>query len=780
MEILVPAARKTIQRVGLSNLAGLLLLGAALGSLVYGIREVFAGIDPRPLLVVSLVGALLGWALAGTKISGWLAALVAWFAGATIILLGIARLGKPIMELASAAVGWFRQALFLWRINPETPSSLSPAALQAAWQGFAQAGQTLWERLSAWSLALVSGHPVYDALAIQLVWASLVWFAGVWAAWWVCRRRQPLVGLAPAGVLLAASLAYSDAAVYAMVAWIGIVVALQALASYQQRWQSWWNQHVDLADIQGEWSMAVILIVAGLMVAAWFLPSISIRDIADRISQAFTLSEQADQNIADALGIKRRPQTANTTLERSQIPGLPNRHLIGSGPELSKRVVMWVTLAETRPDPARPAYYWRAVTYDRYAYWGWYSYPTETTSLLAGQSIQTELLDQESAPGETIHQKVTLQRKAGGLLYVAGELQQVSQDSLAAWHRPGDLFGAELQTNNYSAVSHRSLPTVEQLRQAGDVYPEWVREAYLPLAKSLPQRVWDLALDLTVTKPTAYDRALAIQAYLRTFPYTLDLEPPPSGRDLVDYFLFDLKRGYCDYYASAMVVLARAADLPARLVVGYASGVYQSQETRYTVTEADAHAWAEIYFPGYGWIEFEPTANRAVINPIAEEIPSKTPQAQPEISTRDEVKIGWTPRRLLQSLLVVMISALLLLAAWEIGDRLRLGKLPPQQAVVVIYRRLYRQGQLIQTGPAVSLTPHEFAARLIQTLGSRSATPARTPQHVQRLVDLYARVTYGPRPADQADRLAALRDWYNLRGSLWLIRFKQIIWAIKS
>ena len=145
------------------------------------------------------------------------------------------------------------------------------------------------------------------------------------------------------------------------------------------------------------------------------------------------------------------------------------------------------------------------------------------------------------------------------------------------------------------------------------IIPDWVANRYLTLPDELPYRVRQLALDLTAVQPNPYDRALAIEGYLREFPYTLNLPAPPANRDVVDYFLFDLKKGYCDYYASAMVVLARAAGLPARLVVGYNSGLYDPQQANYKVTEADAHAWAEVYFPGYGWVEFEPTGGRPPI-----------------------------------------------------------------------------------------------------------------------------------------------------------------------
>ena len=106
-------------------------------------------------------------------------------------------------------------------------------------------------------------------------------------------------------------------------------------------------------------------------------------------------------------------------------------------------------------------------------------------------------------------------------------------------------------------------------------------------------------------------RLLAIEAYLRTISYTLDVPAPPLDRDVADYFLFDLRRGYCDYFATAMVVLARSVGIPARLVTGYASGGYDVISAQFVVLEKDAHSWVEVYFPSYGWVEFEPTSGLA-------------------------------------------------------------------------------------------------------------------------------------------------------------------------
>ncbi len=146
-------------------------------------------------------------------------------------------------------------------------------------------------------------------------------------------------------------------------------------------------------------------------------------------------------------------------------------------------------------------------------------------------------------------------------------------------------------------------------------------QTYLQLPEDLPKRLVELANGLVMGSTTPYDRVRAIESYLRKVPYSLDVPEPPKDQDVVDYYLFDLKQGYCDYSASALVVLARAAGIPARLVMGYAQGAYDAQNQVYVVTEADAHSWPEVYFTGIGWVEFEPTAAQPEIvrpeNPLA-------------------------------------------------------------------------------------------------------------------------------------------------------------------
>ncbi|MDB5056190.1 MAG: transglutaminase protein [Bacilli bacterium] len=162
-------------------------------------------------------------------------------------------------------------------------------------------------------------------------------------------------------------------------------------------------------------------------------------------------------------------------------------------------------------------------------------------------------------------------------------------------------------------------------------------QEYLNLPKELPARVKALTESLTVNQTNQYDKVKAIEAYLQKLPYTNrpDLKSTTS-KDFVDKFLFELKTGYCDYFSTAMAVMARTIDIPTRWVKGYTSGTSSQEQARergsvpdgvitnidgpdlYSVRNSNAHSWVEVYFEGWGWIPFEPTSGfilpKAIVN----------------------------------------------------------------------------------------------------------------------------------------------------------------------
>ncbi len=141
----------------------------------------------------------------------------------------------------------------------------------------------------------------------------------------------------------------------------------------------------------------------------------------------------------------------------------------------------------------------------------------------------------------------------------------------------------------------------------------------------MTQRTLDLAERIARPFDNPYDIAVAVTNYLRNnIRYSDTVPAPPAGQDPVDWVLFDLKQGFCNYYATAEIVLLRAVGIPARWAVGYAQGEFDPTESSYQVRQRDAHSWPEVYYPGVGWVEFEPTLSQPVLDrplgdPLAED-----------------------------------------------------------------------------------------------------------------------------------------------------------------
>ncbi|MCL5287656.1 MAG: DUF3488 and transglutaminase-like domain-containing protein [Acidobacteria bacterium] len=158
----------------------------------------------------------------------------------------------------------------------------------------------------------------------------------------------------------------------------------------------------------------------------------------------------------------------------------------------------------------------------------------------------------------------------------------------------------------YEGLSYVPQIPVERLRAAPAEYPEEIRRLYLQLPP-LDTRIPALAREITKDATNAYDKAATLERYLRTrYGYTLELSGTP-GESPLAHFLFTRRAGHCEYFASAMTVMLRALNVPARYVNGFLPGEYNDFGEDYIVRGSDAHSWVEVYFPEFGWITFDPT-----------------------------------------------------------------------------------------------------------------------------------------------------------------------------
>ena len=290
------------------------------------------------------------------------------------------------------------------------------------------------------------------------------------------------------------------------------------------------------------------------------------------------------------------------------------------------------------PDTER-RYYWRSRAFDTYEAGRWQS---AAEIRLTDRDAPTDLLIETTQARELVQQEFTFALNANRIIYTAPQPLQVNLETSTdlAYTAPEDAQNRTMnisvirptqvlrEGDSYTATSLMSVATADELRNTSTIYPQWVSSLYLYVSPSVTQRTRDLAFQL-VTEAGAtnvYDRAKVIERYLReTITYNETIPQPPNNQDPVDWVLFDHQEGYCNYYASAMIVMLRSLGIPARLAAGFAQGTWDADQNAYIVTERDAHTWVEVYFPGYGWIEFEPTAAQAELNREGDTQPANDP-----------------------------------------------------------------------------------------------------------------------------------------------------------
>jgi len=175
----------------------------------------------------------------------------------------------------------------------------------------------------------------------------------------------------------------------------------------------------------------------------------------------------------------------------------------------------------------------------------------------------------------------------------------------------GGLTNALGRGSVYTVISRRLATTAEDLRGTAErPVPAEIVDQYALTPAVTSGRVRALAREITTSRPTTFDKIRAIESWLGAHTrYSLDAPLSRRGVDVVDDFLFRSRVGWCEQIASSLVVLARSAGLPARVATGFVPGRRDALTGRFVVRERDAHAWAEIFFPGIGWQGFDPTAS---------------------------------------------------------------------------------------------------------------------------------------------------------------------------
>ncbi len=683
----------------------------------------------------------------------------------------------------------------------------------------------LSERAQIVLAQLFEGRAVEDPIFFLMLMAVLFFGLAVNAGYQFTRHGDPWRSALPpllAALVIEAYDPYlrSRSLLLALTAFFFLLTLTRL--SMLQRQRQWKASHTHLPPFFG---LDILRLAAGAalitVILAWSAPQIaSALEPASRTWQRLSAPfQRLQEDLANALAAAGQSVSVIRDYYSDELP-------LGRGNLLSDAPVLLVQ-ADRAPAPGE-RFYWRARTFDTYSDGRWINTLGDETLI-----ITPERPDLPSPPSDVRRVATFLITPQQPLITLYAPEQPIAIGHAGIAHLTRYPDGSADVTfleaayplhvgNAYQATSALTAATEADLHAAGTHYPDWITAHYLQLPATITDRTRALAEQITAGLETPYDKAKAITAYLRReIRYRNTVPAPPSDQDPVDWLLFDLKAGFCNYYATAEVVLLRSLGIPARIAVGYAQGEPQNADrTTYLVRQRDAHTWPEVYFPGIGWVEFEPTVSQAPLvrpsgetaTPAAANAPDKPPQTAPTpTSNRDErlpaeagdLPAGATPHRtFLQRALpwaLMLLALLFALSGVYLHQRTSKKLLPPltiwleHQATrhhLPLPAFVQRRAQLARSGatgrayheinqalrrlgqpPTDHHTPAERAERLIALLPEAASA-------IQRVVDAYQAQAYArPTAASSADILQAGRQvrWYAIQKRLqrWLARFQE-------
>jgi transglutaminase-like putative cysteine protease len=763
---------------------GLILVAFSLQIFTYGVSSSLRGTDTRYFFYVCLIAVLIGLGLEKSKSK-------AVPASAGIVALGVtgvwilgARIAQPLLVLLQSITALFPQIIPAIRFE----TNLDTTAIAEAWTPIVDASVTLMLRFQTWLAGFDRNVVVNDVLIRNLVWLLLLWLIAAWMGWFTARRNA-VAALTPSIFVLALVTSYSEFKVETIWALVFVMLLLMGVWNYKNHTQQWETRKVDYSEsIRYDNTQAVLFLAIAICSVAFITPSLSWREIRDYLRER----NSADSEAAEVLGIQQQSVAVKNVA--AQKPSLPRDHLLSGGNALSQEIVMTIRTGELPPIPDLsfagevPRYYWRSTIYDEYMGSGW------VTSLAPPQRFKanTPLIPGLLNGYKAVHLDVELVQPVGKLFW-SGTLFSADVPLRVDWRlKPqsnlfadqatllqADMFTATTSATAYKAESYIPDVSIAELRATSDEYPENILDRYLVLPRSVPGRVRRLAENITRGKTNPYDKAKAIEVYLRAnYPYDLEVPAPPPDQDVADYFLFDLKKGYCDYFATSMVVMARAAGIPARFVSGYSPGAYDAPNAQYIVRELNAHSWAEVYFTGIGWVEFEPTGSiPEIVRSEADE--TTTPEQEPD-SAAARLLTRFRLEKLTYFLLPLFIVVVITLVYFTLIERWWVLRMKPSIAIENIYRKLYRAGRPFVGIHMRAETSHEFAEKLADKLielaeGSRfEKLLADIKNNTMSLTGLYDSALFIDVQVQKQDARTAWHTWTQLR---WRLLFARILLA---
>jgi transglutaminase-like putative cysteine protease len=671
------------------------------------------------------------------------------------ILLGLLTLSQVLFR-------WLPSPLRLWRVATDGAWSALGADILGDWMTYG------W-RVGQWWQGVQTGGALQDDLIFLSFVVLFLWIITGLTAWLALRTRSGLLLALPSLWSLTLILYYGNGDRWLLLFALAVTILLHLWLDQVTLEADWQRRSIDFSPalifdrlfVVGGITLLILLVAA-------VIPSPSVNAARlwayEQLSPVYEPLESTGKRLFPDL--ERQPRGRYGGIGS----GLPNQFLLGAGPDLGQSPVMWVSTNRTMGNSYMDFYeepslrfYMRRATFADYNGAGW---DNPSRSARQPYPARQSWLVEDWERRAPLRQWIRMAQPSS-LLYAAGEPIEPGIDYEADLRGNVDLVALWAQggpVTRYEMIS--AVPSVDtEILRAwpgfGEDQPLPAElERHLRLPDTVTQRTRALAVQLVADQPTLYGKAEAIEAYLRGFTYDLDVSAPPADVvDVADYFLFDLQRGYCDYYATAFVVLARLNGLPARFVTGYVPGGWNPEAQEWLITEAEAHSWPEIYFPDLGWVAFEPTAGRAPLERVRFDSPARPldlPVAPPAVAPEVAPDPEWNWQMLVW--LVPLLGLLVLLWGW-------VDRRPPHDPWLALVSWGRRLGRPLQSAE----TELEYGRGLSDHIVTAGGEPERVRRLSRSVLDLSQAATeihYGPAdlrpPALQRARLR----WQAIRREL--------------
>jgi len=495
-----------------------------------------------------------------------------------------------------------------------------------------------------------AGRPVKDPLFFVALLCIPYWFTALISGYQMTRYANALAAVLPGGIMMfMIFILHYTAHDYSWLfgAYLFVTLLFLGRQKYLVDRKRWGERRVQIPAESGmDFNNTIMTSAAIVILLVWMFPSTLPYNTLARETWNETSKRWFSRNerLENVFAAAKKDTLPVNDFYRDNLP-------LGTQARQSAAIAFLVYVPS--PEMELPRLYWRGRVYDRFEDGHWLT--TEAKSVnYEPQDGNFEISDTQNRINLNFTFNVYLQGQT--ILYTAAQPLWVSHPANIVYKKIPIEGGNQENTDgtnaildiitlqaiphlvageSYHANALIANPAISELRTAGQEYPAWVTEEYLQLPDDFSAQIRALAFEITAAYDNPYDKAAAITNYLRTeIQYKPSITFPEQPVDPLEYFLFDIKQGFCNYYASAETLMLRSIGIPARLAVGFAQGEVNLQNTFYTVRERDAHAWPEVYFPNYGWVEFEPTGNQAVLErpEKPEEIPAAVPTLEPLVA----------------------------------------------------------------------------------------------------------------------------------------------------